>query len=452
MSEPEPAILEAEHILHDAQAPIHGLSYDALASFTEPRLITEIPGPKARGVMDADARVTSPSLPRAYPFAPRRGAGSIVEDVDGNIFLDFNAGIAVASTGHSHPKVVDAIQRQAELLLHYSASDFYLPIYSELCAVLDEITSVGGSAKSFLTNSGTEAVEGALKLARHNTGRQYVIAFLGGFHGRSYGSVTLTASNAKYHEGFAPLLPGVLHAPFGADDTDHYIEKVIFKRLVKPNEIAAIVVEPIQGEGGYVIPPDGWLRYLKDLADTHGIMFVADEIQSGMGRTGAMWAVDHWDITPDILLAGKGLASGMPLGAIIVREDLMTWPTGAHGSTYGGNPVSCAAALATIQLIRDELMSNAADVGGVLIARLKALAERQPLIREVRGLGMMIGIEFADAATADAVEIACFNRGLLTLRAGDSTIRMSPPLVLNPEQAAAGLRIFEEACSEVASR
>jgi 4-aminobutyrate aminotransferase len=311
---------------------------------------------------------------------------------------------------------------------------------------------VPGDARSFLTNSGTEAVEGAIKLARSFTGRQYVIAFLGSFHGRSYGSVTLTASNANYHQGFGPLLPGVVHAPFGADDTDHYIENVIFKRLVKPSEVAAIVVEPVQGEGGYRIPPDGWLAYLRTLCTKHGILMVADEVQSGMGRTGKMWAVQHWDVEPDIVLAGKGIASGMPLGAMIARADLMTWPVGAHGSTYGGNPVSCAAALATIDLIEEELAANASTVGGNIIESLRGLASRQPLIREVRGLGMMIGVEFADGDTADAVELACFRRGLLTLRAGDATIRISPPLVLNSEQATNGLSIFEQACAEVAER
>jgi 4-aminobutyrate aminotransferase len=446
---------EAELILQAAATAQSstGLSYGELAALTAPRLITDgIPGPRAQAVIDADGKVTSPSLPRAYAFAPRRGAGSVVEDVDGNAFLDFNAGIAVCSTGHSHPAVVSAITRQASQLLHFSASDFYLPIYSETCAVLDEITPLDGGTRSFLTNSGTEAVEASIKLARHHTGRQYVIAFLGAFHGRSYGSVTLTASSAKYHEGFGPLLPGVLHAPFGADDTDRYIENVIFKRLIKPNEIAAIVVEPIQGEGGYVVPPDGWLAYLRELCDKHGILFVADEVQSGMGRTGRMWAIENWGVSPDIVLAGKGIASGMPLGAMIARSDLMTWPVGAHGSTYGGNPVSCAAALATIELIRGGLMENTRDVGGFLLDGLRGLASRQPLLRQVRGLGLMIGIEFASGEVADAVEMACFHRGLLTLRAGDATIRMSPPLLVNHEQAATGLRIFEEACAEVATR
>jgi 4-aminobutyrate aminotransferase len=428
------------------------LSYEALAALTEPRLVTEIPGPRARAVIEADARVTSPSLPRAYPLAPERGAGSILQDVDGNAFLDLNAAIAVTSTGHAHPKVVAAIREEAGRLLHYSASDFYLPIYGRTCEVLGDIAPMSGPTRSFLTNSGTEAVEASIKLARHHTGRQYVIAFIGAFHGRSYGSVSLTASNSKYHEGFGPLLPGVVHAPFGADDTDRYIENVIFKRLVKPHEIAAIVVEPIQGEGGYTIPPDGWLQYLRDLCTQHGILLVADEIQSGMGRTGRMWAVDHWGIEPDVVLAGKGIASGMPLGSMTARADLMSWAAGAHGSTYGGNPVACAAALATIELLRGELIDNASDVGGFLLDGLRALAGWQALIRAVRGLGLMIGVEFADAETADAVEIRCFQHGVLTLRAGDSTIRMSPPLVINREQAAMGLRVFEEACADVAGR
>jgi 4-aminobutyrate aminotransferase len=394
--------------------------------------------------------VTSPSLPRAYPFVPDRGAGAVLEDVDGNVFLDFNAGIAVCSTGHAHPKVVGAIKAQAERLLHYSASDFYLPIYAQTCARLESIAPVGGPARSFLTNSGTEAVEAALKLARHHTGRQYVLAFVGSFHGRSYGSVSLTASNAKYRAGFGPLLPGVVHAPYGADDTDGYIENVLFKRLVRPEEIAAAIVEPILGEGGYVVPPTEWLVRLRQTCADHGILFVADEVQTGMGRTGTMWAVEHFGIEPDILLTGKGIASGMPLGAMVARADLMTWSMGAHGSTYGGNPVACAAALATIDLLQSELTANAAEVGTGLLDGLRELKRRQGLIKDVRGLGLMIGIEFESDRVADAVEIGCFRRGVLTLRAGDATVRMSPPLVLTEEQAAAGLRIFEEVCAEVA--
>ena len=440
--------------------------WEALSALSEPRLVTEVPGPSARSVMERDARVTSPSLPRAYPLVPARGAGSMLEDVDGNVFLDFNAGIAVCSTGHSHPAVVEAVQEQASRLLHYSGTDFYLPIYSEVCERLDSFTPVGGSARSFLTNSGTEAVEAALKLARHKTGRQYVVAFLGAFHGRSYGSVSLTASKSLYRATFGPLLPGIIHAPYanafrpykpGSDaysleDLD-YLQDVVFARLAKPSEIAAVVLEPIQGEGGYVVPPAEWIRGLRALCDEHGILLVADEVQSGMGRTGRMWAMEQFDVVPDIVLTGKGVASGMPLGAMIARDELMSWTTGMHGSTYGGNPLACAAALATFDLIENELAANAEKVGGLLLDGLRGLAAGggSGLIQEVRGMGLMIGIEFADHDTAAAVEDACFRRGLLVLGAGDSAIRMSPPLVLREDQAEAGLRIFEAALGEVAA-
>jgi len=420
-----------------------------LAGLTEPHLQTELPGPRARELIEADARVTSPSLPRAYGLVPARGAGAMVEDVDGNVLLDFNAGIAVCSTGHSHPKVVEAITEQAARLLHYSASDFFLPIYAETCERLNRIAPMSGPTRAFLTNSGTEAVEAAIKLARHHTGRQYLISFIGSFHGRSYGSVSLTASKARYHEGFGPLLPGVLHSPYG-EEAGRYIRDVIFHRLAPATEVAAIVVEPVLGEGGYVVPPPSFLQDLRAICDEHGILLVTDEVQSGMGRTGRMWASQHAGVTPDIVLAGKGIASGMPLGAMIARADLMTWPMGAHGSTYGGNPVACAAALATIDLIEGELAANAEHMGQVVLDALGDLAGRQPLLRDVRGLGLMIGVEFEDPEVADAVEVACFRRGLLVLRAGDAAIRIAPPLVINREQVTTGLRIFEEACLDVA--
>jgi 4-aminobutyrate aminotransferase len=369
-----------------------------------------------------------------------------VEDVDGNLFLDVNAGIAVTSTGHAHPEVVEAIRQQAGELVHYSASDFYLPIYSEVCEELDRIAPFAENARSFLTNSGTEAVEGAIKLARYATGRQYVIAMIGSFHGRSYGSVSLTASKVKYRTGFGPLLPGVEHTYFG--DFEH-LEQVLFRRLVSPTEVAAIVVEPILGEGGYVLPPEGWFAYLRELCDRHGILLVADEVQSGMGRTGKMWAIQHFGVEPDILLAGKGIASGMPLGAMIARERLMTWEIGAHGSTYGGNPLSCAAALATLRLIEGGLMDNAREIGAMLLDGLRQLQTRHEAIREVRGLGLMIGIELADHETMLAVEHAAFRRGLLVLGCGDSAIRLSPPLVFRRDQAETALEIFEDAISEV---
>jgi 4-aminobutyrate aminotransferase len=437
--------------LLEAPATSGQRDHSQLEAMSEPLLVTEIPGPRTRALIEADHKVTSPSLPRAYPFAPARGAGSMIEDVDGNIFLDFNAGIAVCSTGHAHPKVVRAIQDQAERLLHYSGGDFYLAIYAEVCAELDRMTDVGGPARTFLTNSGTEAVEAAIKLARNSTGRQYLIAFIGGFHGRSYGSVSLTASKAKYHAGFGPLLPGVLHAPFGVP-VDEYIEPVIFKRLVPANEVAAVVVEPIQGEGGYVLPPEGWLAELRETCTKHGILLVVDEIQSGMGRTGRMWAYEHEGITPDIVLAGKGIASGMPLGAMIARHDVMTWEKGAHGSTYAGNPVCCAAALATFELLERELIANAGRVGSSLLEGLRGLEGGRPLIRDVRGRGLMIGVDFENGQTADAVELAALGKGLLVLRAGDTAIRIAPPLVLREDQARAGLQIFDKACAEVSGR
>jgi 4-aminobutyrate aminotransferase len=441
------------------------LELEGLAAAEAPRLITEVPGPRAQEVLERDRATTSPSLPRAYPFVPRRGSGCVVEDVDGNRFLDLNAGIAVASTGHCHPTVVEAIQRQAAELLHYSASDFFLPIYSELTARLDAIAPIAGRARSFLTNSGTEAVEAAIKLARHHTGRPSVIAFYGSFHGRSYGSVSLTASKTTYREGFGPLLPGVLHAYYGDGrdlpggvpeaaegfPTIDHIEGFLMRRVVAPGEVAAVVVEPILGEGGYVVPPEGWLAALRDLCDRHGIMLVCDEVQSGMGRTGTMWAVEHEGVEPDILLAGKGIASGMPLGAMIAKDELMTWSAGSHGSTYGGNPVSCAAALATIDVIEGEqLLEHATKVGELLMHGLLDIQSRYDAVREVRGRGLMIGIQFPDHETAAAVERAAFDRGLLVLGCGEDAIRISPPLVITEEQARTGLEGFEEAVAEAA--
>lgn len=436
------------------------LGYDELAAVSEPRLVTEIPGPASQGVIAADAAVTSPSLPRAYPFVPARGAGAVLEDVDGNLFLDFNAGIAVCSTGHAHPEVVGAIARQSRELLHYSASDFYLPIYAELCARLDDVAPIDGPTRTFLTNSGTEAVEAGIKLARYYSGRQYIIAFLGGFHGRSYGSVSLTASSAKYKAGFGPMLPAIAHAPYADSfdlsrdledpDAPDYIERVLFQRLVPAAEVAAIVVEPVLGEGGYVVPPARWIQKLRTICDEHGILFVADEIQSGMGRTGKMWAIEHFDVTPDIVLTGKGIGSGMPLGGMIARSELMTWTSGAHGSTYGGNPVSCAAALATIDLVEKELTLNAQEIGRRLLDDLRTVSERRPLIQDVRGLGLMIGVEFKSGEVADAVQDACLTRGLLVLRAGDAAVRISPPLIITHDQATSGVRLFEDACAQVA--
>ena len=419
-----------------------------------PHIVTELPGPKARAHIAFDEAWTSPSLPRAYPIVPVRGDGLTIEDIDGNLFLDFAAGIAVTSTGHSHPDVVARIQAQAEQLIHFSASDFYLPIYSEVCRELARIAPFDGPARAYLGNSGTEVVEAAIKLARHATGRQYIVAFLGAFHGRTYGSVSLTASKAKYHAGFGPMLPGVYHAPFGKVDDLRWFDEVLFDKLIPASEVAAIFVEPIQGEGGYIVPEDGFLEGLRRICDKHGILLVADEIQSGAGRTGKMWAVEHWGVQPDILLTAKGIASGMPLGALVARAELLEhWGPGAHGSTYGGNPLACAAALETILLLEDGLVDNAAARGRQALAGLASLPTRFPsTVREVRGKGLMIGVEFTTGATADAVQMASFQRGLLVLECGKSTVRMSPALTVSADEIDTGVRLFSDAVAEVAAR
>src|ERR1700751_4263351 len=426
-----------------------------------PDVRTPLPGPAGQAIIDRDLAVTSGSLPRAYPLVPRRALGSVVEDADGNLFLDCNAGIAVTSPGHCHPRVVSAVTAQATELLHYSASDFYLPIYSRMCAALTATSPIPGPVRVFLTNSGAEAVEGALKLARYATGRPYVISFYGAFHGRSYGAMTLTASKAKYHQGFGPLVPGVLHAPYafnrvapvsGArshdpEETFSYLEDVLFQYEVAPSEVAAIFVEPVQGEGGYIVPPAAWLARLRELCDKHGILLVAGEVQSGMGRTGRMWAIEHSGVQPDVLISAKGIASGLPLGAFMARAPLMEkWGAGAHGSTYGGSPVPCAAGLATLSVIESEgLLANATAVGSFLLDGLRELRRAHPeTITDVRGGGLMIGVEVRTAELAELVQLRAFGRWLLVLECGDRSIRVSPPLVIPRGQAAAALKILAE--------
>jgi 4-aminobutyrate aminotransferase len=418
-----------------------------------PDLITEIPGPKAREHVKFDEEWTSPSLPRAYPIVPVRGQGMAIEDIDGNLFLDFAAGIAVNSTGHGHPRVIGAIKEQATDLIHYSASDFYLPIYAETAREIARIAPISGKLRTYLGNSGAEVVEASIKLARHYTGRPNVVGFLGGFHGRTYGAVTLTASKAKYHARFDPLLPGIYHAPFGRVDDLRWFDEVLFERIVPANEVAAVVIEPIQGEGGYIVPEDGFLQGLREMCTKHGILLVADEIQSGVGRTGKMWAVEHWGVEPDILLVAKGIASGMPLGAMVARAEIMeSWSIGAHGSTYGGNPVACAAALATIELMEGGLVENAASRGEQAMAGLRELVGRYPKsVLEVRGKGLMIGVEFADPKLAEEVQWACFVRGLLVLECGKQTVRLCPPLIASEADVETAVRIFGEAVDEVAT-
>ena len=429
----------------------------AAAAQDAPRIVTDLPGPKGRAIIERDAAVASPSLTRAYPLVAESGRGAVVTDVDGNRFLDFAAGIAVCSTGHSHPEVVDAIQRQAERLVHIAATDFYEPRYLEFMERLAGIAPFAEAARVFLTNSGTEAVEGAVKLARYHTHRPGIIAFEGAFHGRTMGALSLTNSKVKQRAGFGPLLPMVHHAPFprvrawregtggdGSAELD-YLRRTIFGRQIAPSDVAAIVIEPIQGEGGYFPAPPAFLRGLRDLCDEHGILLVADEIQSGMGRTGRWWAIEHAGVEPDIVTTAKGIASGMPIGAFIARESVWTWPPGAHGSTYAGNPVCAAAGLATLEIIEREGMANAAAMGSRLRESLERVATDS--VRDIRGEGLMLGVEFASHEVAEAVQEAAFRLGLLTLECGESSLRFSPPLIVTEAEVDTAVGLFAQALS-----
>ncbi len=418
---------------------------------TLPSIVTELPGPRARAHIAFDHAWTSPSLPRAYPIVPVRGEGCAVEDIDGNVFLDFAAGIAVNSTGHAHPRVSAAIARQAAELIHFSASDFYLPIYAHAAERLARTAPMRGPIRVFIGNSGAEAVEASLKLARYHTRRPNIVAFLGAFHGRTMGAVSLTASKAKYHAHFGPLLPGIYHVPFGSAGLDE-LEERVFKRLMPADEFAAVIVEPIQGEGGYVYPDAAFLPRLREICDRHGILLIADEVQSGAGRTGKMWAIEHFGVEPDILLTAKGIASGMPVGAMIAKAEIMSWGPGAHGSTYGGNPVALAALMETVALLEEGLIENAAERGDQALRGLRPLVDRHPaIVHEVRGKGLMIGIQLDSGATAGAVQMQAFERGLLVLEAGDDCIRMSPPLVVTADEMTTAIRIFGESVAHVAA-
>jgi 4-aminobutyrate aminotransferase len=429
----------------------------AAARDVAPHIITELPGPRARAMIERDQAVASPSLTRAYPLVAESGSGCIVTDVDGNRFLDFAAGIAVASTGHAHPYVVRAIKEQADRLIHIAATDFYEPRYLEFLERLAAIAPFDEAARVFLTNSGTEAVEGAIKLARYHTHRPGIIAFEGAFHGRTLGALSLTNSKIKQRAGFGPLLPMVHHTPFprvrawrensGGDGSAElaHLRTSVLGRMIAPSEVAAIVIEPIQGEGGYFPAPASFLAGLREICDEHGILLIADEIQSGMGRTGRWWAMEHAGVQPDIVTTAKGIASGMPLGAFIARESIWTWPPGAHGSTFAGNPVCAAAGLATLDLLDRGLIGNAAEMGQLLRTRLEKLAARHAGVRDIRGIGLMLGIEFESHEAANAVQQAAFQRGLLVLECGEAALRFSPPLIVDAEAIDIAIGIFDEA-------
>lgn len=428
-----------------------------------------LPGPRARELVERDRMVISPSYPRDYPFVMERGLGSEVWDVDGHRFVDFAAGIAVLSTGHCHPRVVQAVKDQADRFLHIS-SDYYHPRWIELGERLAGIAPFDEPALTFMANSGAEAVETAIKLARHHTGRQQFIGFFGGFHGRTMGALAFTASKPVYRSGFLPLMGGVTHVPYPdpyrpwihaarGDDGEavvEYLEKVVLARSVPPDDCAAVLVEPIQGEGGYIVPPDGFFPALRRLCDRYGILLIADEVQSGVGRTGKWWAIEHWGVEPDIVCSAKGIASGLPLGAIIARASVMDWPTGAHGNTFGGNPVSCSAALATLDLIEGGMMQNAAEQGQYALDALAEIAARHPSIGQVRGKGLMIGVEFVSDRKAktparklrDRIVHNAFTHGLLLLGCGESVIRLAPPLNIERPLLDEGLQVLEASISE----
>ena len=430
-----------------------------------PSVVTPLPGPKAAEIIERDRAVLSPSYTRCYPLVMKRGEGAIVEDVDGNRFLDFNAGIAVVASGHSHPRVVAAIQKQAAEFLHMSGTDFYYESLVQLAEKLAALVPGSEARRVYFGNSGAEAVEAAIKMARYHTGRDKFIAFLGAFHGRTMGALSLTGSKVTQRRGFGPMLP-VQHIPYAycyrcaygkepstcAVECVKVIEQTLFKTILPAEEVAAIIVEPVQGEGGYLVPPPKFHEELRRIADKHGILLIHDEVQSGMGRTGKMFASEHFGVVPDIVTLAKGIASGMPLAATVARADVMNWPPGAHASTFGGNPVSIASALTTIELLEESLLENAASVGAYMRARMDQWPERFVHVGDVRGLGLMIGFELVrDQDTKerapelrDRVEMMAFERGLLVLGCGQNSIRLCPPLVINRDQADFALDTLEQ--------
>lgn len=448
----------------------------ALDSMKLPKLITELPGPKSKALVARDQKIMSSSYTRDYPFTIKRGFGALVQDYDDNIFLDFNAGIAVCATGHCHPKVVAAIQKQAGEFIHMAGTDFYYEQQVKVAELLGQYTIVkGGDPRVFLTNSGTEAVEAALKLARYSTGRQNFIAFTGSFHGRTMGSLSFTSSKPVQRDRFAPYVPGVYHVPYaypyrcptnGEMETccqnctcvKNHIENFLFAKLIDPSSVAGIIVEPLQGEGGYILPPDKFLQDLRALCDKHGILLILDEIQSGMGRSGKMWAHEFVaGVQPDILCTAKGIASGMPMGAIVASSKVMTWVPGSHGNTYGGNPVCCVSAIETIGLLQSELIANARKMGELVKERVSDLQKKHACIGDHRGRGLMYGIEMIDPKTGaqngklrNTITDKAYYKGLLLLGCGPASLRLCPPLVVNEEQVNFAIDTIDALIKELA--
>lgn len=435
-----------------------------VSSTLAPELRTALPGPNAARIIAGDEKFISPSYTRGYPLVARRGQGMYIEDVDGNRFLDFTAGIAVCSTGHCHPDVVAAIQRQAAELIHMSGTDFYYEQMVRVAELLSATAPMPGPHKFFYGNSGAEAIECGLKLARYHTRRPYFIGFYNCFHGRTFGALSMTSSKQTQRARFAPLLPGFFHIsypnpyrpPHGAQDvTAACLDELdrLFHTTTPADEVAAVVFEPVQGEGGYIVPPSAFVQELRRICDRHGILLIADEVQSGAGRTGKMWAIEHHGVQPDIICSAKGIASGMPLGVTFARAGVMDWTPGAHASTFGGNPVCLAAAEATIKLLNSSLIRNSAEVGAHIMQRLQGWPKQHPMVGEVRGRGLMIGIEIVkdqatrtpDAARRDRIVDEAFKRGLLILGAGPNAVRLMPPLICTREQADIAMDILEQA-------
>jgi 4-aminobutyrate aminotransferase len=449
------------------------MSHSELYSKVGPKLKGALPGPKAKAAVERDDRLMSPSYTRSYPLVAKRGRGIRIEDVDGNEFMDFAAGIAVTSTGHCHPEVVAAIQQQAAELIHISGTDFYYESMTEFAERLSAIAPMPGPHRFYYGNSGAEAVECALKIARYHTKRHHVISFFGAFHGRTMGALSLTGSKPQQKRRFSPMLPGVTHIryPYAyrgttggpaeqeafSLDCARYIEERLFKTVIPPEEVAAIFLEPIQGEGGYVVAPDNFLREIRSICDKHGILLVADEVQSGAGRTGKWWAIEHSGVQPDIVCMAKGIASGMPLGVCMTRAEIMDWVPGSHASTFGGNPIAIAAALATMDILDREAIANAGKVGGKMLERLAGWKRTHPHVGDVRGRGLMIGVELVldketrepAAALRNRIETLCFEKGLLILGCGETSIRLCPPLTVTEDEATVALDILEEALTQV---